>query len=639
MALEDLERELFGAHARPAGGRKKPAKKRPKTSPSRLPSPPPVPQTADVESAEAEEPRLTFEERVRLVTRSVVLAAVAVVVVAALVGGALYFFFSREASRGILLTIEAPETVMSGVPFDLVVSAENEIDSIAREAKVALALPEGVSALGTINEGSALVEESIGDIGGRSVARKTFRLIAVGETGAEYEIEASIEYLSVGRSRFKMNEHSSLILGEPAIKVTTDVPERVIGNSAFEFRVEYENVSSFNFTGVTLEVHYPSAFTFESASLSPDSLNNYWRLGALNAGSKGTLIVKGSVAAAGEQVLVFPIVVSANFFGRDYTVLETDTDVALAPSPLVLSVTANGAESYVARAGELLTYIIRYENRSGVALADVNLRAALAGEMYEVDSVGTLGRVDALRRTVTWDAGVIPALRLLEVNASGEVALAVPLKSTFPIRRLSDKDFSVRLTVTAESPTVPSYLAADKTTALAVSETKLAGLTVVQTKALYRDAASGIVNAGSLPPKVGVSTEFTIHWLVKNYSTDVERVMVRAALPPEVAWTGVVKVSGDSVPLYEESSREVVWIIDKVPATKGVVNAPLKAIFQVRATPADSQAGDYQTLLFETTLSATDLWTGLALTARTGPETTRLEDDPTVAEGQGRVVP
>lgn len=623
MALEDLERELFGAREKKT---KKPR--------------PPVPSPEDEGSFGASERPLTFQERVRLITRSVILAVVAVLAVTAVVGGTLYLFFSREASRGIALSIEAPKEVMSGVPFDLVVSAENEIDGIAREAKITLDLPENVSALGVLSGGSEIVEESVGDIGGRSVMRKTFRLIAVGAPGEEKEIKASIEYVSGGRNRFRTNEQTSFVVGEPAIKVTADIPERVIGNSAFEFKVEYENVSSFDFTGVALEIRYPSAFTFESASFSPDSLDNFWRLGALNARSKGTLIVKGSVSSAGQEDILFPIVVSANFFGKDYVLLETEADVALAPSPLVLSVTANGADDYVARAGELITYLIRYENRSGIALADVVLRATLAGEMYETDSIGTQGRVDKDRGIVLWDTANVPAFRLLDANASGEVTLAVPLRTTFPIRRLSDKDFSVRLTVVAESPTVPSYLAAAKTTALAIHEAKLAGLATVQAKAFYRDAASAIVNAGPLPPKVGTPTEYTVHWLITNYSTDAEDVTVRATLPSGVEWTGLVKPgSGDSVPLYESSTREVVWTIDKVPAAKGVVNAPLEAVFQVRATPVASQVGSYQPILSETALTATDMWTGVPLTSRDGALSTSLADDSTVAADQGRVVP
>lgn len=631
MALEDLERELFSA-------RKKKSSPKPSSPPPVRESPRAMPAVSEEFSEPSESP-LSFQEKVRLVTRSVMLSAVAVLAVTAVVGGTLYFFFSREASRGIVLTIEAPEEVMSGVPFDLTVSAENEIDGIARESKISVNLPEGVAALGVLSGSNALVEESVGDIGGRSVVKKTFRLIAVGEPGTEREIEASIGYLSGGRSSFKTDERTAITIGEPAIKATVDIPERVIGNSSFEFRVEYENTSSFDFTGTTLEIRYPSNFTFESASLPPDSLNNYWRLGALNARSKGTLIIKGSIVSAGESEVAFPVVVSANFFGKDYTVLETDAKVALAPSPLTLSIMVNGSKDYVARAGDLLSYLIRYENRSGVALSNVTMKATFAGEMYDVGSVGAQGTVDTAAKTVTWDASHLPAFQLLDVGAVGEVMITVPLRSAFPISRLSDKDFSVRLTAVAESPTVPSYLAASKTTATAISETKLSGRTTIEAKAFYRDAASGIVNAGPFPPKVGIPTEYTVHWVLKNYATDVEKVKVRAVLPPEVEWTGMVKPGGDSVPLFEESSREVVWTIDKVPATKGVASAPLEAIFQVRVMPSSSHEGSFMNLLSETTLEASDLWTGVTLTSRDGAQTTRLEDDPTVAGSEGRVVP
>jgi hypothetical protein len=274
-----------------------------------------------------------------------------------------------------------------------------------------------------------------------------------------------------------------------------------------------------------------------------------------------------------------------------------------------------------------------------VALSNVTVKTTFAGEMYDVGSVGTQGTVDAVARTVTWDASHVPIFQLLDVGASGEVAIAIPLRSSFPITRLSDKNFSVRLTAVAESPTVPSYLAASKTTATAIAETKLSGLTTVEAKALYRDAASGIVNAGPFPPKVNTPTEYTVRWVVKNYATDVEKVRIRAVLPPEVEWTGMVKPGGDSVPLFEESSREVIWTIDKVPATKGVASAPLEAVFQVRAIPTSSHTGSFLSLLSETTLEATDVWTGTALASRDGAQTTRLEDDPTVAVDQGRVIP
>lgn len=580
----------------------------------------------------------SFSEKARVMARSVALAAAAVLGLAVVVGGGLYLFFSREAARGVVLAVETPTEVMSGVPFDLVVNAENEIDSIAREAVVTVSLPEGVASLSALAGGSATVEESIGDIGARSLAKRTFRLVATGEPDEEREIEISITYLSGGRSRFRTEEKVSVAIGEPGITLAVRMPERVIGGSAFEFAVEYENVSPFDFSGAVLEIRYPDSFTFESASLPPDSLDNYWRLGALYARSKGTLTIKGRIAAGGEaSAAAFPVSVSANFLGKDYVVAKTEARAELAPSPLFLEIATGGADT--ARTGDFLSYTVRYRNQTGVTLADLVIRASLTGEMYDLGSVATQGKFDAAARAVTFDASNVPALRLLDPGAEGEVTLAVGVRSSFPVRRISDKNFSVRLAVFAESPTVPSYLSAEKTTAAGAKEIKIAGFVLAAAEARYRDAATGIVNAGPFPPKAGAATEYAVHWILKNYATDVERVTVRAALPPGAEWTGVVQANGGVVPRFEESSREVVWEIEKIPAAKGVVNAPLEAVFQVRATPAASQAGNFQTILLDTALTATDAWTGLALASRAAALTTRLEGDPTVAPDQGRVVP
>ncbi|MBI2278717.1 MAG: hypothetical protein HYU81_01480 [Candidatus Brennerbacteria bacterium] len=584
-------------------------------------------------------PPLSFSEKVRIAARSIAFAAGAVLAVVAIAGGGLYFFFSREASRGIILTLEAPEEVMSGVPFDVVVNAENTIDGIAREATVSLDLPENVVALGALSGGERMVEETIGDIGGRSIAKRAFRLMAVGNPGTEKEIEVSLLYVSGGRSRFKADERATFTVKTSGIRTIVRMPERVVGNSSFEFTIEYENISPFDFTGVALEAHYPAPFVFQSASLPPDSLNNYWKFGALNAGSKGTIIVKGAVAAAGETSASFGVSASANFLGKDYTIAETEADAPLAPSPLFLEITANGSGDYVSRAGDLVTYLIRYRNQTGVTLADLTIRATLAGEMYDLNSVGTQGRVNVAARTISWDALNVPSLRIVDPDVAGEVALAIPLKASFPIRRLSDKNYAVRLTVNAESPSVPSYLSADKTAATAILETKLAGFALVGARGFYRDAAAGVVNAGAFPPKVGAATEYTVHWIVKNFSTDVEGGKVRAALPPEVAWTGIASASVGEPPRFEEETREAVWEIGKIAAGKGIVNTPLEAVFQVRAAPTPSQEGKFQAILGPTVFSATDVWTGTALSSRAAAITTALEDDPTVAEGQGRVVP
>jgi len=60
------------------------------------------------------------------------------------------------------------------------------------------------------------------------------------------------------------------------------------------------------------------------------------------------------------------------------------------------------------------------------------------------------------------------------------------------------------------------------------------------------------------------------------------------------------------LPSYDERTQEVVWNIDKILATKGIISSPVEAIFQVEATPNVTQTGTNMPLLGQTTIRASD---------------------------------
>ncbi|MFH1193264.1 MAG: hypothetical protein V1656_03030 [Candidatus Jorgensenbacteria bacterium] len=571
-----------------------------------------------------------------------ILAVVGVLLFLA-VGAVIFILSSGGGGEGITLTLYAPSEIYRGVPFELKVDVENQLDAVIRDATLSLNLPAGLVSVDNIGTNRAITSESVGDIGGRTVAKKTFRLLAVGLPDSLQKANVTLSYGTGGRSRFQASAEKEIVVNRAAVKLTVAKPERVISGSAFELQIDYENVTEklnkFDFPDVTLRMKYPDGFNFQSASSKPDSLDSSWRLGALNAGSKGVLRVKGVLTGAGEAQFSLPVTVIANFGGEEYPLAEENVVLALSPAPVNLQVLMNGRNDYVARAGDVLTYTVPYRNESGIALADVVLKLSLSGELFDFTTLDTDAQIDSRTNTLTWNAGNTPAFRLLDPGASGEVRVTVRLKSSFPIRRPSDKNFMLKAQAEASSPSVPYYLSADKTTALASMETKVAGLAVVDAQAFFRDVAAGMLNQGKLPPQAGQPTEYTIHLVILNYGTDVKNVAVSAFLQPGVTWTGLVKSSIDAVPLWNERTGEVTWQIEKIVATKGIISAPVEAVFQVRATPEATGVGQYQPLMGETTLKATDDFTGLELTSRDAGLTTALPDDHTVGEGMGRVVP
>ncbi len=371
----------------------------------------------------------------------------------------------------------------------------------------------------------------------------------------------------------------------------------------------------------------------------PDSLNSYWRLGELKAGSRGDLQIKGSIEGYDRSRFTIPLTVSVNFLGETYPLVEQVLAIAIAPSPVNLQVVVNRKLDYVARIGDRLTYTIQYQNNSGIALADVVLAASLSGELFDIPSLRpyTGAQIDSVTNTITWNASQVPEFRLLAAGATGSVDFDIGLLPTYPIKRLSDKNFMLHVKAHLDSPSVPYYLAAPKTAADASLDTKVSGMVALDAQAFYRDAAAAMVNRGTVPPQVNKQTEYTVHWVITNYATDLKQVIVRSRLEPGVAWTGIVKSNVPSVPLYNERTQEITWTIDKVIATKGVVGAPVEAVFQVRATPNVTQVGQVMPLVSETTLMATDDFTGLSLEARDGGLSTDIPDDKTVGQGSGVV--
>ena len=136
-------------------------------------------------------------------------------------------------------------------------------------------------------------------------------------------------------------------------------------------------------------------------------------------------------------------------------------------------------------------------------------------------------------------------------------------------------------------------------------------------------------------------TDYTIHWDIANYATDATSVTVSAYLQSGTTFTGAATSTGlasTSLPTYNAGTGEVTWTIPSIPATTGAIGSPVTAIFQVSNTPAINQVGQRVTLMGPTTLTATDVYTGEAVTATAPAITTQLLNDPSASGQTGAVV-
>jgi hypothetical protein len=141
-----------------------------------------------------------------------------------------------------------------------------------------------------------------------------------------------------------------------------------------------------------------------------------------------------------------------------------------------------------------------------------------------------------------------------------------------------------------------------------------------------------------MPLKVGQATNFTIHWKLINYSNDLSGITIKTVLPQGVSWTNMIGGNyGESAPTYNERTGEVIWQISKLSATTGVVLPAREAIFQIAAIPSLNQVSRYMTLINKMEFSAKDDFTGQDISFTIDAIDSRLSNDPSLINDDGKV--
>lgn len=564
---------------------------------------------------------------------AVILVALTVIVVG--------FFYSRKPQGpnvGLQFKQSGP-VLLGDDQFVFSVSSSNYSDSILKDVKLSLELPDGVSFLGQ-SEGQRVMEQDIGDMGPGSIEQKSFKLIVTSGPNALKHLVAKLSYdTGVGSSVYETSAATDIMIGEPAVSLNITAPQSVLNGQNFDLQLHYANNTPHAFKNLQLKVSYPPFFQFKSSSMQSEvGSSNSWDLGTLPAGSNGTISITGSVV--GQEGSNFSIngTLSADFLGETYEINTAQSaNTTIAQAPLSLAVEVNNGSDYVANLGDALNYVLNYTNNSPVVMQNVAVSVKLTGDMYDFTSLNPDVPFNSLQKKITWFAGNTPQLLNIAPGQNGSIQFTIKLKNAFPIRLLSDKNYTVRADGQIQSPTVPPNTSADKTISVASITNKIGGKIDLVSAAYWRDAASGILNSGPYPPKVNQPTQYTIHWKITNYATDVTNITVSGFLQAGVRFTGIVKSNMSTQPSYDQNSGLITWQIPALPATKGVIGSPAEAIFQVEATPSTNQINQSMPLLGEAKLTATDSFVNTTLQDISQALDTNLPYDTTISAGSRNV--
>ncbi|MCR4260952.1 MAG: hypothetical protein NUV96_01260 [Candidatus Colwellbacteria bacterium] len=549
-----------------------------------------------------------------------------------LIGG--YFYFN-SSNGGVSVEINLPqENIYPGDILDIDVVLVNSSQAALQNVRLTLNFPERIRLLDNkdrVNEVRELDEE----VQPGSLIKETYKVVVLpGGEGEAYTLEAKANYSTESFSNdFERSKSKKVDIRTDGFEMMMVAPEKVSAGERFDVAVGYklpdgsgESLDKF------LELEGPS-FKVLGANAEQVSENRW----LLETGNDKKIIASVAIETKPSDTFFLKAKVIVEFGGEDYLVSEKQSELLFTGSSLALSVDLEDPKEFVSP-GETLNYRVSYKNNTDVELKDALLKATLVGEMFDFGSIQTSGTVDSLSHVITWNSSRFGELRDLVKGEEGSFNISIKVKPNFPMNNVGDKNFTLQVNGSIESPTVIQGTNTDRTSNFANSEVSVSGKVSVDARAYFRDANSGILNEGPFPPKVGQPTEYTIHWTISNAGTDVNEVTVRAHLEDGVSFTGEIKGVNDTLPTLDVPNNEVVWSVGGLSATQGILDNRPEVIFQVSLTPGIGLIGQFAPLLGITSISARDTFTDVSLLGTDTALTTALPDDSTVGSNQGKVI-
>lgn len=558
----------------------------------------------------------------------------AVVLFTILVAGLFAFFVfqkltSQNSFEPFSVDIYSPSQMYRGAPAEASVEIRNDTEAALQNATVVITFTDGLT---PVKDG-ARIEEHVQTLGAGETYIRKIPLFAVGDVGSLQKITATI---TAGEEAGKTEQE--IFVKESGIRLAVSREQIPSENSKFRVRIAYENITNTTFDTVSIVATYPTVFSFESATPNPTKEKNIWEIGKIQPHSKGEIVLIGSLLQTTTDAVRIPVAFHTSVSGVPIVLAEQTAVFANTPSPLAVSVAVNGKGDTIASIGEGLVYDFQIKNQTGVGIADVVATVKLESPLFNFAEIKSIGSFNSAQKTLTWTAAQISKFRLMNQNDSAKISFTIPLIKTFPLKTEADKNFILSGILEVTSPTIPQGSTADKTFISVPFETKVAGYSTIETQAWRKDPW-GVLNSGVIPLQSDRATQYTVHWKIKNYATDMRNVVVRATLQPGVTFTNVLKTNQDlPPPVINTRTQEVVWTIPLLKAGAGVVTAAPEALFQISVTPNITQVGRAIPLLDETKLTATDDFTGVAITSKYERIDTRIQNDATFKDGDEKVI-
>jgi hypothetical protein len=553
------------------------------------------------------------------------------VLILGMIGFVYWYGLSSFDRSWVSLEITGPDRIVSGEDVVYIARYKNSTKTALNEVYLNFYWPEN-----SLPESGNLSEKiSVGTLGPGEKKEFQFKGKIIGLKGFRKEINVELSYQPAKvKSRFENKAvFSTEIISVPLV-LSFDMPEKVSSGQQITASLKYLNDSETNFQNLAVKIEYPVGF--KVSSTYPQPQENLWEIGVLENNQEGKILITGIVEGQRGDSNIFRAYLGTMKNGAFVSYAETVKAIQISLPILSLDMTVNDEHNYAASAGDYLRYKIKYQNNGQLGIPSVNISLKFDSKALDFSTLDLKekGSFDGSNNTISWNQANASELEFLAPGQTGEFNFAIRVLENLPVKSFSDKNFTIYAVASSNSSNVPLALSNQQVSDSIKTETKINTRLGVVAKGYYVD--SFLQNSGPLPPKIGQTTTYSIHWQITNISNDAENVRVEAILPAAVEWINKYSPSSNNF-RYDVLNRKIIWEVGKLSAGTGVVAPAKYAVFQVALTPTAPQINQVVELLKQSKISGKDIFTESNLESVASAVLSDLKEDPTMSPEKGRV--
>ncbi|KKQ53476.1 MAG: hypothetical protein US70_C0003G0019 [Parcubacteria group bacterium GW2011_GWD2_38_11] len=541
----------------------------------------------------------------------------------------------------VSLSFEGPKEADSTQPMKYIIHYTNNNRVTLKNVEINLSYSENFQPTDNLNLKYLSPTASkvfIGDVKPMSSGQAELKGIFYAPKDFPVYLRGEIVFIpSNGATSLAMSNQIGVNITAAPVFLGVAAPQQVVDGDGLEYVIDYKNLDVRRVGDVQIRVDFPQGFEMSSSQPKASEKESYWYIGNLEANQGGKIVIQGKIKGSADEGK--NIIVSLGHMGGDnefvvYNKQELTTRIV---SPiLAVGQKLDGKDSGVVGAGELLKYVVTYQNTGTIGLRDAIISAEVKSDILDFSKISVeKGFYDGAKNLITWKASDVPELAIISPKTGGMVYFSIPVKSVIPIENKLDKNFIISSVAKIDSPDIPTPLDSNKIIGSNKLELRLASKVIFDTKGYYTDTK--IKNSGPIPMETGKETTFTIHWQIINVSNDIAGAKVVSALPSGARWTGQVYPSNEKIS-YNARTNQIIWDAGDILAGVGVLDLPREIVFQVGVTPQANQIGNPIDLLNKSIFTASDSFVNQNITLEGEKKNTMLYEDQAIGFNNGKVV-